>query len=195
MPKYLMIVIGIIASVLLLNYFSPMQYWWDELWAKQYVVNLQLYGTYEVDTSKLREYENVKENTPFTYFVADSRDGVVAKQINFGLQDMVRIPDDLISRLKSESKNVDIIFAFGRKLKEVKCSTHGYYLPEDSLEITKVTFFEEYQDDIMYVYLAHADKKLSVSLHETYYIMEGTKKVRLESLNETKLGPSGQQGE
>lgn len=164
------------------------------IFEKKCVVDLQLHGEYQIDTSRIREFEYIKESAPFTFFINTHIDYSMEGRL-LSLYDLV-LPEELVGNINFEDSNTSMLLSFGRKLKEVKCISRGWNWENKPLEIFEITFCEEYNGDIMYAYLI--DRKLYSTLQETYYIMSDSKRIllgkSLGEINEKKQSPSGQQG-
>ena len=112
------------------------------------MVNLQLHGSYTVDTSGIRERERIADGTPFTFFVQiKNLDNV---QEYFAQEYGLEFPD-----IDFDYENSYMAVTFGR---EIAGLTYNGYLGEPFTPNTfpkkvELTFAEEYRDKIMYVYV------------------------------------------
>ena len=146
--------------------------------AKEHTLDLQLHGSYSIDTSGIREYACVKENAPFTYFFQiDSGNSISnSHRRDSILKDYrVELPDELKADIASSDKSSYVLLSIGRELKEVKYKFLKRYSDGITSEAL-ITFCEEYNGDVVYVYFMN---KQLYFMGEYYYIMSGDEKVFL----------------
>ena len=148
---------------------------WREFWTEEHTLELQLQGSYEVDTSGIREYERIKkrygeidEDAEFIYFIQlPLRDSIM----NDALEEVgLNFPEELLEYIAFSGENGYLLFSFGRELKEIKYKNTFYY---DRIK-AKITFCEEYQEDKMHVYFMKEDVFFGEA---AYYVMKGSKRV------------------
>ncbi len=176
MKKYLIplaVAAGILALIIIINPFG----WFDALrdpFIRPNAVELNLYGSYAVDTSGLRDYDRkwsgnyaYKElNEPFTYFLQFPLDKYI---IDTSLRDLqFELPDELLDYVYSSEANHEyMLISIGRPLKEIKYKTTSYYNHIKA----EITFEEQHQNDMAYVYFIDKDVFFWTS---DYYIMDGS---------------------
>ena len=141
-------------------------------------IDFQLYDTYKVDASALRERLHVVEGTPFTYFIQiyslDSWKQMSEFQdIHFDFSQVDFGPDDFQDKY--------FVASFGREVVEIQKLRMAYdYLDLDEDENTTieaaVTFGEEYYDQTMFLYVMDRIHLLEGMANECY-IMDGSEKV------------------
>jgi len=94
----------------------------------------------------------------------------------------------LLSYIASHDEKNYVLLSFGRELKEIKYK----FLKKFDDGVTakaEITFFEEYQDDIMYVYFM---EKSVCFWSCNYYIMKGSKRVAVSYGEMNEHNPVGQ---
>ena len=136
------------------------------------LINFQLYKSYEFDTSAFCERFNVVKGTPFTYF----------DQV-YNLDGLKRFGD--FSKIYSTLPNFDdvnpddyrdklLVVSIGRRVVEMEIIKEA--VPKIKSAEAAITFAEEYQDSMMFVYIM--DKiHLWMGWGSEFYIMNGTEKV------------------
>ena len=145
---------------------------------KEHIFDLQLHGSYSIDTSGIREYVGVKENVPFTYFLQINSGNSISKSHSRDsiLKDYrLELPDRLIDDIVSSDKGWYVLLSIGRELKEVKYKFLSRYSDGITSEAF-ITFCEEYKGDMMYVYFMN---KQLYFMGEYYYIMNDDEKIFL----------------
>ncbi|MCL2048418.1 MAG: hypothetical protein FWG87_06790 [Defluviitaleaceae bacterium] len=145
------------------------------------LIDFQFHSRYEVDTSGIRGRFRIVDNTPFTYF--GQIGGIESWNGAFNSFADVRIEyEDFDFRFEDYPENF-FIYTFGRELLEMESvwiHPHAHYVE------VNVTFAEEYQGDVLFLYAM--DKTLIEFGHRSeLYIMNGEEKVyigdRLHHLN------------
>ena len=137
--------------------------------AKEHTIDLQLHGSYTVDTNRIKESERIKENTPFTFFIQTGINSNTKERL-LNMYDL-ELPKELLADIYLYNKNGYIILTFGREVKEV---TYKFLNKTGISANAKVTFCEEYQENTMFAYFIAEE----VSFHEEiFYIMKDSKKV------------------
>ena len=176
MKKYLIplaLVVGIFVLIIIINPFC----WFDALrdpFIRPNTVELDLYGSYAVDTSGLREYDRkwsgnyaYKElNEPFTYFLQLPLDKNI---IDASFRDLqFELPDELLDYVYSSETNHEfMLISIGRKLEEIEYK----YFNDGVNSEAKIIFEEQHQDDMAYVYFI--DKNVFFWTSD-YYVMDGS---------------------
>lgn len=163
-----------------------------DYFAIEHKLDLQLQGSHRIDTTGIRKYVGVKRNVPFTYFLQIN--GVKSIKPEYSIESAnssilkdygLELSDELLADIASSDESWYILLSIGRELKEVKYRYLGYYSDGITSEAI-VTFSEEYQDDVVYVYLVN---KQLYFWEEDYYVMNGDEKVFLGNnirlINET----------
>lgn len=179
MKKYLIplaVAAGIFVLIIIINPFC----WFDELrdpFIRPNAVELNLYGSYAVDTSGLREYDRkwsgnyeYKElNEPFTYFLQLPLDKNI---IDASFRDLqFELPDELLDYVYSSETNHEfMLISIGRKLEEIEYKYLCYFNDGVNSE-AKIIFEEQHQDDMAYVYFI--DKNVFFWTSD-YYVMDGS---------------------
>jgi len=135
------------------------------------LITFELYESYEVDTSGIREKFNIAENTPFTFFLQKTIFDNIAEY--FIKSFYLEIPD---IDFNYEDKYMAI--TIGRKLKEIRFNEFlgTPYIPNEIARVD-ITLSEEYYGQMMYVYVM--DKIFlcgSLLDGNSFYIMKGNKK-------------------
>lgn len=176
MKKYLLFLIVFLVILIVLIIINPFC-WFDALrdpFIRPNTVELNLYGSYAVDTSGLREYERIRTrnhkygrlNEPFTYFLQLPLDKDIIDPSSRDLQ--FELPDELLDYVYSSEANHEyMLISIGRPLKEIKYKTTSYY----NYIKAEITFEEQHQNDMAYVYFIDKDVFFWTS---DYYVMDGS---------------------
>ena len=144
--------------------------------AKEHTLDLQLLGSYSIDTNNIRMYTGVKENASFTYFLKIDPGSLTLSGITSYFKDnKLDVSDDLPDIIISSNENRYVLLSIGRELKEVKYKYLKRY-SDGEASIAQVTFGEEYQGEVIYVYIMN---KQLFFMGEDYYIMDGDEEVFL----------------
>ncbi len=176
MKKYLIplaVAAGILVLIIIINPFGLFDALRDPF-IRPNTVGLNLYGSYAVDTSGLREYDRIRSgnyaykelNEPFTYFLQLPLDKDI---IDTSLRDLqFELPDELLDYVYSSEANHEyMLISIGRPLKEIKYKTTSYYNHIKA----EITFEEQHQNDMAYVYFI--DKNVFFWTSD-YYVMDGS---------------------
>ena len=164
----LVIITVFITSLILFQFF----------YYREYPIKLHLYEAYSIDASDYRDYKQIHENTPFTYFfLLYGYSGAPSDRIvNYVYNNhKMLLPDELVTYIASSEKQEYVLISVGRELTEVKYKYLPHYYDWVTSEAI-VTFGEEYHDNMMYVYFF--DKQLYF-LGEYYYIINDNERVYL----------------
>ncbi|MCL2049211.1 MAG: hypothetical protein FWG87_10855 [Defluviitaleaceae bacterium] len=127
------------------------------------LIDIRLYGKYEVDTSGIREANSIVGGTPFTYFFQARR----ANAWNYGDLHFIELDSEL-----EEFQNKYFAVSFGREIEEIRRTGKNYYFYFN----VAVTFAEEYQGDVMFIYLMD-ELHFYLETACEYYIMNGSERV------------------
>lgn len=179
MKKYLIplaVAAGIFVLIIIINPFC----WFDALrdpFIRPNTVELNLYGSYAVDTSGLREYERIRTrnykygrlNEPFTYFLQLPLDKDIIDPSSRDLQ--FELPDELLDYVYSSEANHEyMLISIGRKLEKIEYKYLCYF--NDGVNSkAEITFEEQHQNDMAYVYFI--DKNVFFWTSD-YYVMDGS---------------------
>lgn len=146
-----------------------------DFFAKEYTLDLNLYDSYAVDTSGLREYDRKRSgnyeykelNEPFTYFLQLPLDKDILDTSSRDLQ--FALPDELLDYVySSETKHEFMLISIGRKLERIDYKYLCYF--NDGVNAkAKITFEEQHQNDMAYVYFI--DKNVFFWSAD-YYVMD-----------------------
>jgi hypothetical protein len=148
--KKIIIILGviiIIMAIMFLNYVNkkPIKHEENNV---IYAINLELYGSYLVETKRAIEFCNLDlaEDAPFTFFYQ-----------TFSFKDLYDFALERLDIDLSEYNNLSlnahsnkyVAMTIGRKLESINYRQHeGYGKP-----FAEITFFEEYHDKTMFIYL------------------------------------------
>lgn len=184
--RYLMAVIGsvtvAIMGIIVLIFFATIGYFvlvdiYDRF-ATEHTLDLHLHGSYAVDTSGIREYANVKEDVPFTYFVqlvAGNNCWSSHNRNSFLEMYGFELPDELMNDIAFSDDNIYLLISFGRKLREVKYKYMGTF--SDGVNSrAKVTFYMDHHGDMIYVYFI--DKNVYF-WGTSFYVINGNETIFL----------------
>ena len=150
----------------------------DEKFDESGVIDFQLLESYEVDTNGIREWLDVVEGNPFTFFfqysTLKSFEDLSLEQFNLDLSEVDFNGGDYQDKF--------IAITIGRKLVEMQYEYLGE--PYDLKFMTRadITFSEEYNNQVLYIYTID---KISLDSPFTgenaFYVLNGTEKVYLGS--------------
>jgi hypothetical protein len=147
------------------------------------LIDLQLYERYDVDTSGLRNDLRIVEGTPFTYFLQMRRIDHWKRDERFGEANFYFPGFDYEANYFQGNY---LVISFGREIVEIRRTGLIHY---GEFPVT-VTFAEEYQGDVMFLYLMDEVPFRLGTAHQ-FYIMDGAERVFLEmgmhSLNEWRM--------
>jgi len=132
-------------------------------------INFQLLGSYEVDTSGIRNnYHNIAEDDPFTFFWQERN---LERLQEFADVYNVTLPDFGIDF--DNYRDNYLVITFGRKLAGLRLidQWHGHLFAE-------IIFAEEYQGQIMYLYIMDNILLYPPDMgRHAFYIMRGSERV------------------
>jgi len=150
-----------------------------DYFAIEHSLDLQLHGSYTIDTSEIKKITETKENASFAY-VLQLRTGNKTSDIHYR-NDILKsygldLPDELLDVIAASAENSYVILAFGRELEEVKYKFLGYFSDGVTAK-AKVIFHEKYLDNIVYAYFI---KKHVYFWDASFYEVHGKENVLLE---------------
>jgi hypothetical protein len=132
-------------------------------------LDLELYGIFEVDTSGLRNEIGIVEGTPFTYFYQPHSLDSWKRHGNYGERNF-----DFSELNFDENYFQDryLAISFGREIAEIRRVGGLIY----GAMLVAVTFAEEYQGDVMFLYLMD-EIPFRIHMGHEYFIMDGTERI------------------
>ena len=158
------------------------------------IVNCELVGNYIIDTTTICRTLNIKEGTPFTWFLSFPK----VQTIKHAFKDWFSMDDVDIPDIEYDDEEHYLVVSFGREIKELHYHyLWGPYKPKTVAQ-AEVTFFEEYKEQTMYVYLTDEIFLTGGLLGDNiFYIMQGDERVywgrEIKDLNEKQQGTDGLQ--
>ncbi|MCL1858450.1 MAG: hypothetical protein FWF92_04380 [Oscillospiraceae bacterium] len=145
-----------------------------DYFAIENTLNLQLHESYSINTSVIKEYIHIKENSSLTYFFRFRISDYRIMDTNMD-EYKLELPDELLNDIASSGDINHVILSLGRELKEIKYKFLGKF-SDGVTSKAKITFCEEYKEDIIYAYFIN---KNIYFWEAEYYIMENDAKVFL----------------
>ncbi|MCL2049207.1 MAG: hypothetical protein FWG87_10835 [Defluviitaleaceae bacterium] len=133
------------------------------------LIDIQLYGKYEVDTSGLRKANRIAEGTSFTHFFQRRSIRGWRASESYGMPNF-HFP--FFDSEPEEFRYKYFAVSFGREIAEIRRVGKIHH---DEFEVA-VTFAEEYQGDVMFLYLMD-EIPIWFEMAREYYIMNGSKRV------------------
>ena len=137
-------------------------------------VNFQLVGSYMVDTSVIREYFMINEGAPFTFF---EQGRAFADYAQFALREY-ELDLSEIEFNADDHQDKYIVVTIGREILEMQYESIGEGW---TIVRAEVTFAEEYNAGIVYVYVMDQIQFFSSvvgnSMYFSFYIMSGTERI------------------
>ena len=159
------------------------------------MINLQLFGSYTVDASGVREYFSLLKDVPLIGFfqIYDSDDLLeLAEVID------LELPDGL-DFIFDDHQDKYMLLTFGRQLVEIRYEYRESYYDYD-VPFTEITFTEEHHDQTMYVYIMDNIMLWPADFpgwdYNSFYVMNGTERIYIGTClqNFNKQSPSFEEG-
>jgi len=135
------------------------------------IINLQLYGIFEVDTIGLRKEVGVVEGVPFTYFFQPHTLNSWKSHSNYGERhfDFSELDFD-----ETDFQDRFLAISFGREIAEIRRAGSFYF----GLLNVAVTFAEEYEGDVMFLYtMDKVELPFCGAEYIEFYVMDGDERV------------------
>ena len=155
--------------------------------AEDGIINLQLYESYTVNASGVREYFTLLEDVPLIGFfqIRNSEDLYeLAETLDLELPDGFDFDN---------YQDKYLAITFGRQLVEIQYECRENYYGRDSI-FAEITFTEEHYDQTMYFYITDKISLWPADLggYNTFYVMNGSEKVYIGDvlMNFNKQSPN-----
>jgi hypothetical protein len=131
------------------------------------LIDFQFYGRHEIDMSRLREYSNVVDGTPFTDF---SQIRCIEEwEANYPYGERYVVFPDIEPDVFQSGY---VVISYGREIVEMRRNGRIHF---EEFPVS-VTFSEEHYGDVMFVYLMD-EVPFRLGVGRGYYIMEGSERV------------------
>lgn len=108
-------------------------------------LDFQFCGSYAVDCSEVKNYVNEEEGVPFEYLLQLEPWDSIRRNDILNENHLV-ITNELLVDINNNVKDKCVLISLGREIENIRC------FPTEGILGAGVTFSEEYQDNMVYVY-------------------------------------------
>jgi hypothetical protein len=108
-------------------------------------LDFQFWGSYAVDFSEVKNYVNEEEGVPFAYLLQLETWGSIISNDTLNENHLV-LTDEIFDDINNNVQDKCVLVSLGREIENIR-----YFPPEGKLG-AGVTFSEEYQDNMVYIY-------------------------------------------